>query len=407
VEVAEASGEAFAATWRNEQGAIVGKTFGGTMCLWPVKPWRIRFHKDGFEGVMRCRECPGCLEFDRRRMADRLQTKYGLMKPCHGAGRRGRAPVGAAQPPSRSSCLFVVRIWAPRDQPDPLGIVKKPAGKKRPTQWADNHSRLANKLHRRRGLELEPGMWRLGAGSFALISRSRDPLPALLKRLGLRHRIEPLRLSRGRRAWRVLTAGLLVAREIYGEQRNRWYARGLPAADRQKWEVLKIGKYQSYDRARSPRAWTGRKLLLVPPEVWQLRRTDRLALRGQLLRASDPEGVQRVMRLVADAIRNAKSRFDVSAAPKALLSREAVVRQYQQAAERSRARTDALTADSSITPTSEVGGYVSSEHNQGELMPLELARARRKDWEEARKRKAIKDSMEIIERMKRKAPRGE
>jgi hypothetical protein len=204
----------------------------------------------------------------------------------------------------------------------------------------------------------------------------------------------------------VLTAGLLVAREIYGEQRNRWYARGLPAADRQKWEVLKVGKYQSYDRARSPRAWTGRKLLLVPPEVWQLRRTDRLALRGQLLRASDPEGVQRVMRLVADAIRNAKSRFDVSAAPKALLSRQAVVDWYNRNAERSKARTDALTADSSNTPTSEVGGYVSSEHNQGELMPLELARARRKDWDDARKRKAIKDSMEIIERMKRKSRGG-
>jgi hypothetical protein len=383
--VAEASGEAFAATWRNEQGAIVGKTFGGTMCLWPVKPWRIRFHNDGFEGVMRCRECPGCLEFDRRRMADRLQQKYAAGS-ARGAGPSTKSADGYVKAASTSPTrLFVVRIYAP----------------------IELHASIANKLHRRRGLELEPGMWRLGAGSFALISRSRIPLPTLLKRLGLRHRIEPLRLSRGRRAWRVLTAGLIVAREIYGEQRNRWYARGLPAADRQKWEVLKIGKYQSYDRARSPRAWTGRKLLLVPPEVWQLRRTDRLALRGQLLRASDPEGVQRVMRLVADAIRNAKSRFDVSAAPKALLSREAVIRQYQQAAERSRARTDALTADSSITPTSEVGGYVSSPHNQGELMPLELARARRKDWEEARKRKAIKDSMEIIERMKRKAPRGE
>lgn len=385
MEVAETPGTAFAATWRNEQGAIVGKTFGGTMCLWPVKPWRIRFHKDGFEGVMRCRECPGCLEFDRRRMADRLQCKYSTRLQQGAGTSRPTSRRRGAQGGSAPDSLFIVRIWAPLDQ----------------------HASISHKLHRRRGLELEPGMWRLGAGSFGLISRSRDPLPALLKRLGLRHRIEPLRLSRGRRAWRVLTAGLLVAREIYGEQRNRWYARGLPPADRQKWEVQKIGKYESYSRARSPRAWTGRKLVLVPPEVWQLRRTDRLAMRSQLLRASDPEGVQRVMRLVADAIRNAKSRFDVSAAPKALLDRQAVVDWYNRNAERSRARTDALTADSSNTPTSEVGGYVSSEHNQGELMPLELARARRKDWEDARKRKAIKDSMEIIERMKRKAPRGE
>lgn len=404
--MAETPGQAFAATWRDERGAIVGTTFGGTMCLWPVKPWRIRFHRDGFEGVMRCRECPGCLEFDRRRMADRLQIKYGLTKPSHGAGRRGRAPVGAALPPSRSSLLFVVRIWAPRDQPDPLGIVKKPAAKKRPTQWADNHSRLAHKLHRRRGLELEPGMWRLGAGSFALISRERSSLVNMLRSAGLKHRIEPLRLSRGRRAWRVLTAGLIVAREIYGEQRNRWYARGLPPADRQKWEVQKIGKYQSYDRARSPRAWTGRKLVLVPPEVWQLRRTDRRALRGQLLRASDPEGVARVMRLVSDAISSARNRFDVSAAPKAFLSRDAVVRQYEEFARRSAARSATAGSDSSITPTFEVGGYVSSEHSQGELMPRELEKQKIKDWLDAKKRRAIKESMEIIERMRRKSRGG-
>ena len=114
------------------------------------------------------------------------------------------------------------------------------------------------------------------------------------------------------------------------------------------------------------------------------------------------------MRLVADAISNAKSRFDVSDAPKALLDRQVVEAWYKRNAERSKARTESAAADSSNTPTSEVGGYVSSEHNQGELMPLELARARRKDWDEARKRKAIKDSMEIIERMKAKAKgRGE
>lgn len=379
--VAEASGRAFAATWRTEQGEIVGTTYGGTTCLWPIKPWRIRFSGDGFEGVLRCRECPGCLELDRRRLADRLNQKYGahnerLVREARPQPRRRAAGMG-----SESHQLFVVRIWAP----------------------IELHASIAHKLHRRRGLELEPGMWRLGATSFALLARERTGLQRLLARMGLRSRIQPLRLSRGRRAWRVLTSGLTVAREIYGEQRNRWYARGLPPADRQKWEVQKIGKYQSYDRARSPRAWTGSKLVLVPPEVWQLRRTDRRALRGQLLRASDPEGVARVMRLVADAISSARTRFDVSAAPKALLSREAVVRQYAAAAERSKARTALPESDSSITPSFGEGGYVSSEHNQGELMPLELARARRKDWEAARKRKAIKDSMEIIERMKRKS----
>jgi hypothetical protein len=379
--VEETSGQAFAATWRTEQGAIVGTTFGGTMCLWPVKPWRIRFHRDGFEGVMRCRECPGCLEFDRRRMADRLHQKYGAQgEQLRRGSRESSRPTENSDTP-KAPRLFVVRIWAP----------------------LEDHAAIAHRLHRRRALQLEPGMWRLGASSVGILTRDDCPIRALLRALGLKFRIEPLRLSRGRRAWRVLTAGLTVAREIYGEQRNRWYARGLPPAERQKWEVQKIGKYQSYDRARSPRAWTGRKLVLVPPEVWQLRRTDRRALRGQLLRASDPEGVARVMRLVSDAISSARNRFDVSAAPKALLSRDAVVRQYDEFARRSAARSATAGSDSSITPTSEVGGYVSSEHSQGELMPEQLSAARRKEWADAKKARAIRESMEIIERMRKKS----
>lgn len=354
------------------------------MCLFPVKPWRLKFSGDGFEGVIRCRECPGCLEFDRRRMADRLNQKYAnspvVEDRTPGARQSGRHTVTAAG----GRQLFVVRIWAPLDQ----------------------HASLSHKLHRRRALELEPGMWRLGASSFALLARASCPLRAVLKRSGLRHRIEPLRLSRGRRAWRLLTAGLTIAREIYGEQRNRWYARGLPPAERQKWEVQKIGQYKSYSRARSPRAWKGGSLVLVPPEVWQLRRVDRRSLRGLLGRQSDPEGVARVMRMVSDAISSARNRFDVSAAPKARLTRDQVVQWYADSARRKEARTASAGSDSSNTPTSEVGGYVSSEHKQGELMPLELSRARRKEWEARRKARDIKESMEIIERMRRKAPRG-
>src|SRR5208337_4292238 len=138
------------------------------------------------------------------------------------------------------------------------------------------------------------------------------------------------------------------AREIYGEQRNRWYAKGLPPAEREKWEVRKIGKYQSYDRSGSPRAWQGRRVVLVPPEVWQLSRTDRRCLRGQLLRAPDPEGVRKVMGLVADAIRGASRAFHVSGAPKALLSREQVVSWYKQNAARATPRTFASDPSRSL-----------------------------------------------------------
>lgn len=146
--------------------------------------------------------------------------------------------------------------------------------------------------------------------------------------------------------------------------------------------------------------------MLVPPEVWQLRRADRRALRGQLLRQSDPEGVARVMRLVSDVLGHGNRNYGLTAAPKGLLTRDAVVRQYQRFAEKSSERAAHLISDPDLTPSSGEGGYVSSEHKQGELMPQELARARRKEWEEARKRKAIRESMEIIERIRRKAHGG-
>src|SRR5258707_15134517 len=69
---------AFAATWRNDKGDVVGTTSAKTMCLWPRLPWRIRFHRDGFEGVVPCRECPGCLELERLRLAERLNKRYGI-----------------------------------------------------------------------------------------------------------------------------------------------------------------------------------------------------------------------------------------------------------------------------------------------------------------------------------------
>ena len=249
-------------------------------------------------------------------------------------------------------------------------------------------------------------MWRQGANSFALLARSASSLRVILKRLGYKHRILPLRLSRGRRAWRVLTAGLIVAREVYGEQRNRFYARGLPKADRLKWEVKKIGTYSGYSRNASPRAWTGRRVVLVPPDVWKLRPTVRRSLRGLLLRAADPEGVRRVMGIVAQVSTATSARFNVSAAAEGRPTREQVVEFYKQTADRVAARSAMPAAAPDHTPSSGEEGYVSSEHKQGELMPLELARARQKEWADLKKARAIRESMEIIERMKRKSPKG-
>lgn len=382
--VRESPGRAFAATWRDLAGDVVATTSAHTMCLWPRLPWRIRFYRDGWEGVIPCRECPGCLELERLRLAERLHAKL-VTGSASGAGSETPAPQNTARAAARGNPrLFIVRIYAPLKR----------------------HAAIAHALHRRRGLQLEPGFWRLGATSFALISRDAPFLSRVLRTLGVRFRLESLKLGRGRRAFRPLTAGLLVSRNVYGENVNRFYSRGLPKADKQQWEVKKLAQYRSYDPARAPRAWSGSKLVLVPPDVWRLSRTDRRALRCQLARQADPEGVSKVMGLIADTIRKASRGFTVSAPAKPALTREQVVRSYERMRARSKARTNVTASDLNIPPLSEAGGYTTSEHSQGELMPRALERERRREWDDARKRRAVAESMAIIERMRRRSGGG-
>jgi hypothetical protein len=379
------SARAFAATWRNERGDVVATTSARSMCLWPRLPWRIRFSRDGFEGVIPCRECPGCLELERMRLESRLLEKY----------------------PDANDRLFVVRIYAP----------------------IETHAALSHALHRRPRLQLEAGFFRCGASGFLLITRAPAELRIALSRLGLNSRSDRILLKRGRRAWRPLSAGLVVSRAVYGEQKNRFYSKGLPQTDRQKWEVRKIATYQRYDRARSPRAFKRGGVVLVPPEVWQLSRTDRRALRGVLSKAPDPEGVSRVMRLVAgvlesrggersdgvDRIRSITtasqhlptSGSNVIAGRGAASGLRHTAAEYRKLAELSSSTATPMPPSDHLPPFSEMGGYTSSEHSQGELMPEELAQARRKDFREGRKRKALEESMAIIERMRKKSLGGE
>ena len=106
--------------------------------------------------------------------------------------------------------------------------------------------------------------------------------------------------------------------------------------------------------------------------------------------------------MVSDTIRASANRSHVSAPPKAVLSRQDVVAWYQRNADRSKARTATAAPNLPITPSSGEGGYVSSVHEQGELMPEELSRQRRKEDEAARKQRAIDESMAIIERMRKR-----
>lgn len=352
MEAERATGGEFAATWRNPTGEIVGSTFGGTMCWMPLKPWSLRISREDWTGIVPCGECPGCLEFYRRRLADRLVSKYRSSS----AGAAGASTIGArACATGAARCsdrLYLIRIYAP----------------------IEHHAALSRKLHRRRGLELEPGFIRLGATSFALISKVRKAFLHALTRMGLEHRVEAIRLDRGRRAWRSATAGMLVARKAYGADFNRWYFRGLPLAEKESWNVLTQQGAKGYSRARDPRVWKAANLTLVPPEVWALGRADRRSIRREMGCANSPEGVARVMAMVsALAARKSQSSL-IGPAGRPVLTREQVLESYAMAARRSKAASGSERPLISPSPSSERGGYVSSVHIGGADPPGERSK---------------------------------
>lgn len=367
----------YAATWETASGETTRTTYGGTVCWWPRIPSRLRIQREGFTHVIRCGKCPGCQELDRIRLEKQFAAKYR----GHGARARGRASNRELKRPGGRPIdtphLYAVRVYAP------LGT----------------HTKLAHALHRRRGLALEPGVLRLGTGSFALLSREAKALPRVLARLGVRCVVLALRLSRGRRAFRPLTAGLLVSRKAYGPQVKRWYVRGLPPREGESFEVIKLDRAQKYDRRRGPRAWSGDGLVLRPPVLWGLCATDRHSFSRAVLRQSSPEGVRRILGLVADTVRNIRGNLHVTAPPQAVLTPGRVARWYAQHAARTGRSTAFAGSDSEINAPGCGGGYISSEHSQGELMPLELARQRRAVEAEARKGRYLRDSLAIIDRL--------
>lgn len=346
------SRRAFAATWRDAQtDQVISTTWGGTMCWFPLRPWRLRIARDDWQHIIRCGECPGCLEFDRRRLADRLSVKYrgsGTSRPASCSGAAG-ADVDKHQ--TQQGPLYLVRIYAPLEK----------------------HSSLSHSLHRRKKLGLEPGFFRLGVNCFGVLVREFAPLSHALARATLRHRVEPIRFNRGRRAWRGITAGLLISREVYGEQTKRYYARGLPAAERQKWEVLKRGFGKGYSRNSSPRGWRGDAVVLVPPEVWRLRAADRNSLRRALHGANDPENVEALMGLVSDILTGTRRANSPQVPDRQRLTREQVIEHYAAMARRQQKSTARERAPKDQQTQPGGAGYVSSEHSAGSIQPKILS----------------------------------
>lgn len=335
---------AFGATWRDEvTGEIVGTAFGGTVCWFPRKPWTLKLGDPDWEFPPRCRECPGCLELDRRYLADRLKAKYSPTserKANHTQKRRSMSSAGCQ---TDQSSLFAVRIQAHKYE----------------------HASLSRKLHRRPSLELEPGFWRMGTASFAVLTSQAKRLVTALQLMGITAKAYKVNLSRGRRAWRALTAGITVARDAYGENINRFYARGLPKREKLSWTVHKSAMQTPWRRATGARVRTGRGVVLVPPELWRMPRTIRRELRALMAAATTPEETKQALQVIADAFAGRSRQLDSNQPRGARLTREQVAESYRLRDERKAARLTSLPETGSNTLSISERGYTTSIQTRG------------------------------------------
>jgi hypothetical protein len=332
--VVEFHGEAverrdYAATWRDQGGQVAATTWAGTMCLHPRLPGRLRIEHAGFSHILRCGECEGCINFDRRRLQDRLYAHYQY----------------------RSEGLWLVRIFADTSV----------------------QSALCHNLHRRPALALEPGFFRFGPDSVGILAGAKAPIKAALKAAGYKFRVYTVYLHRGARAFFPLTSGLRVAREAYGAQVKRYYARGLEAAERESWELVRLPYQKGYSWRTSPRAWTDDGLELHPPEVFQHKHNDKRVVIP--LFEHNPKAAEiSALRLALRDYQPAPARALPSiAAPKERLSREELQAWYQREAKKQAASAVSGSASEILPPLSEVGGYVSSVHTTSSETPKLLS----------------------------------
>jgi hypothetical protein len=202
--------------FRNVEGEVLGSSWGGTTCLNPRTPSKYAaVSEDGRqEHEIPCRDCAGCREFLRRELCKRLTIHFG----------------------SHSEEIWLVIVEAP------LSL----------------HSLVSARLRRAFGGVFEPAFYRLGDSMFALIALGRSPrLSAWSTRAGYAVSTRRVQRGRGKRAWNLLTWGILTPRAHYSPNCNRYYHRGLPRAERLKWNVRMRGGI----KARNP--WVGRGVIAV------------------------------------------------------------------------------------------------------------------------------------------------
>ena len=249
-----------AATFRKGDGEVVGTTWGGTWCWHPVNPAKYATESEdgGDVHVIRCRRCPGCMELDRRELADRLVLTFNKE---------------------------VVDIW--------VGLLE--VGLEVAPRAASQFGRIMS------GAKFW-GWCRIGASRIAVIVAGRKPpVLARLLSIGRLVSLSRVRRTRKRRAWSTVTAGILYSRSVYGEQTNRWYMRGLKRVPRAK----RVGLWRGRARQKNPELRQGVAgvrggLMLCPPESYRPPRLLKRAPRGGRRFAGVRGNVEPIGKVLAD-----------------------------------------------------------------------------------------------------------
>jgi len=258
-----------AATFRDSDGRVVGTTWGGTLCWYPRKPSALAcVSRDGErEHVIRCGWCPGCLELDRRRLADRLVE---WAKKVEG------------------------KIW--------LVIIESPLSKQ---------STLMAHMRRTASFASSIGFYRLTENACSILLVGKRPsFSSSASCRSIVVRLHAIKKSRGRRAWNLLTSGILKARDVWGKWTNRFYHRGLPKLAGEGWAVETRGglRKRHCGAGQGARGVSG-DVFLFPPLAWL---PPRLARRkGPIeMRTREPERVASTLHFLTSRLRISESRSD-------------------------------------------------------------------------------------------------
>jgi hypothetical protein len=252
----------------------VASVYGGTVCLQPVNPrsFAAVATDERYECALPCRVCENCRRWQRLQLRRRLKKGFG-------------------------SCQE--KLWTLQVECSPSSV-----------------GRVLRSIRRTMTPSCWQGFVRSGTdGVVIIVAGARPTLSAkIIGQIGS-WCVKRVKDSKRLRAWRVATAGLLVSRDSFGENVNRYYIRGLPKLDR---ELMQI-ETQGGLRKRHPesqqgfRAW--RDGLTLYPAAKSRREIRSLSLNRQCAAGAS----MRATRAKAEPV-------GIGAMPAGLIQRDALLR---------------------------------------------------------------------------------